>query len=83
MVSFSGVEKRYSATDVALDGVSFDIFPGEFVFLVGHSGSGKSTAMKLLIKELEPTDGRDPRRRPRPARRSRARACRTTAATSA
>ena len=57
MLSFSGVEMRYSATDVALDHVSFDIFPGEFVFLVGHSGSGKSTAMKLLIKELEPTDG--------------------------
>ncbi len=57
VVSFSGVEMRYSATDVALDRVSFDIFPGEFVFLVGHSGSGKSTAMKLLIKELEPTEG--------------------------
>jgi cell division transport system ATP-binding protein len=57
VISFSGVEKRYSATDVALDRVSFDIYPGEFVFLVGHSGSGKSTAMKLLIKELEPTDG--------------------------
>src|SRR5690242_14307141 len=57
VISFSGVEKRYSTTDVALDHVSFDIFPGEFVFLVGHSGSGKSTAMKLLIKELEPTAG--------------------------
>ena len=57
MVSFSDVEKRYSATDVALDGISFDIYPGEFVFLVGQSGSGKSTTMRLLIKELEPTDG--------------------------
>ena len=72
VLSFSDVEMRYSATDVALDSVSFDVFPGEFVFLVGHSGSGKSTAMKLLIKELEPTAGeirvagRDLQRIPRP-----------------
>src|SRR3954462_15790245 len=57
VVSFSDVEKRYSATDVALDGLSFDIYPGEFVFLVGQSGSGKSTTMRLLIKESEPTAG--------------------------
>src|SRR5690349_12372175 len=57
VVSFSNVEKRYSATDVAVDGISFDIFPGEFVFLVGASGSGKSTTMRLLIKEAEPTGG--------------------------
>jgi len=57
VLSFSDVEMRYSATDLALDSISFDVFPGEFTFLVGHSGSGKSTAMKLLIKELEPTAG--------------------------
>jgi len=57
VVSFNGVEKRYSATDVALDGITFDIYPGEFVFLVGASGSGKSTTMRLLIKESEPTGG--------------------------
>src|SRR5215212_9499919 len=57
VVSFADVEKRYSATDVALDGISFDIYPGEFVFLVGQSGSGKSTTMRLLIKESEPTAG--------------------------
>src|SRR5215203_2097534 len=57
VVSFAGVEKRYSATDVALDGISFDIYPGEFVFLVGQSGSGKSTTMRLLIKEADPTAG--------------------------
>src|SRR3954468_14446666 len=57
VVSFSNVEKRYSATDVALDGISFDIYPGEFVFLVGQSGSGKSTTMRLLIKESEATGG--------------------------
>jgi cell division transport system ATP-binding protein len=57
VIEFDRVEKRYSVVDVGLDGVTFTIQPGEFVFLVGASGSGKSTTMKLLLKEAEPTAG--------------------------
>ncbi len=57
IVDFRGVSKRYSSGDIGLDEVSFAIQPGEFVFLVGASGSGKSTTMRLLIKESEATEG--------------------------
>jgi cell division transport system ATP-binding protein len=57
VIEFANVSKRYPGGDVGLDGVSFTIMPGEFVFLVGQSGSGKSTTMRLLIKETEPTGG--------------------------
>jgi cell division transport system ATP-binding protein len=56
VIEFRGVSKRYSA-GVGLDEVSFSIERGEFVFLVGATGSGKSTVMRLLIKELDPTGG--------------------------
>jgi cell division transport system ATP-binding protein len=48
---------RYPSGVVGLDGVTFSIARGEFVFLVGATGSGKSTMMRLLIRELEPTAG--------------------------
>ena len=56
VIEFRGVSKLY-AGDVGLDQATFSIDRGEFVFLVGSTGSGKSTVMRLLIKELEPTSG--------------------------
>jgi cell division transport system ATP-binding protein len=58
VIEFRGVSKRYPGGDIGLDEVSFSIERGDFVFLVGATGSGKSTVMRLLIKELEPTAGR-------------------------
>jgi cell division transport system ATP-binding protein len=58
MIVFEGVTKIYEPNVAALRDVSFVIDKGEFVFLVGASGSGKSTVIRLLLKELEPTRGR-------------------------
>ncbi len=57
VVEFRDVAKRYDVGAVGLEAASFSIASGEFVFLVGSTGSGKSTVMRLLIKELEPTAG--------------------------
>ena len=57
VIEFARVSKLYPSGDVGVDDVSFTIRRGEFVFLVGSTGSGKSTLMRLLIKELEPTAG--------------------------
>jgi cell division transport system ATP-binding protein len=58
MIVFERVMKVYEPNVIALNDVSFLIEKGEFVFIVGASGSGKSTIIRLLLKELEPTEGR-------------------------
>jgi cell division transport system ATP-binding protein len=57
VIEFRGVSKRFESGDTGLDDVTFSVQRGEFVFLVGHTGSGKSTIMRLLIKEHEPSGG--------------------------
>ncbi|OGZ03319.1 MAG: cell division ATP-binding protein FtsE [Candidatus Liptonbacteria bacterium RIFOXYB1_FULL_36_10] len=60
MIVFQNVSKIYNnhSSSSALDGVSFKMNPNEFVSLVGKSGAGKSTIIKLLIGEEKPSKGR-------------------------
>ncbi len=58
MINFDNVSKQYKSSNTpALDGINLNIEQGEFVFLVGQSGSGKSSLLRLLLKEEKPTSG--------------------------
>ncbi len=59
VITFDHVTKIYPAqpNKPALSDITLQIYAGEFLFLVGHSGSGKSTFIKLLTREIKPTQG--------------------------
>lgn len=57
MLIMENISKVYPGGSVALQDVNVHIEPGEFVFLVGPSGAGKSTFIKLLFREVLPTEG--------------------------
>lgn len=58
MIHFDNITKHYEPTSPVLKGVTLRIKPGEFVSLVGVSGTGKTTLVKMLIAEERPTRGR-------------------------
>lgn len=56
MIKFSRVSKKFGDI-VALDNASFEAEAGEFVFITGPSGAGKTTIVRLILKEILPTSG--------------------------
>lgn len=58
MIELSNVSKAYEEGNRALRNVNITIEDGEFVFIMGPNGSGKTTIFKLLLKEVEATSGR-------------------------
>ncbi len=58
LVSMRGITKVYPDGVKALDGVDFDLYPGEVHSLLGENGAGKTTLMRILYGEIRPTSGR-------------------------
>ena len=57
MIRMEHVSKAYTTGNPAVNDITLEINQGEFVFIIGNSGAGKTTLFKLLLKELEPTSG--------------------------
>ncbi|MCP1313783.1 MULTISPECIES: cell division ATP-binding protein FtsE [unclassified Halomonas] len=58
MIAFEHVGKRYGGRFEALAHLNFHVAPGEMVFLTGHSGAGKSSLLRLIMRLEKPTRGR-------------------------
>ena len=57
MIRFKKAFKSFHSSSLALTDISFHVAKGEFVFLTGHSGAGKSTILRLIYADLLPTSG--------------------------
>ena len=57
MIKLTNVSKAYRKGGLALKDITFHLAKGEFAFLTGHSGAGKSTVLKLLYADERPTQG--------------------------
>ncbi len=57
MITFKNVTKRFSAGHAAVEDLSFEVKEGEILVFLGRSGSGKTTALRLINRLIEPTDG--------------------------
>ena len=57
MINFDQVSVTFPSGNTALENISFEVNSNEFVFLVGKSGAGKTTILKLLLHDIEPSNG--------------------------
>ncbi len=57
MIYFNNVSKVYNKDSIGINDVSFTVTAGEFVAVVGHSGAGKTTLIKMILAEENPSDG--------------------------